>query len=106
VAWFARVLVPELRDAGTREAVAGGWAVGGEARVSAVEDRLTVLESSAPDPADGDRARALRDAVRSSRARLQTMVETGTEETIRRDLDQVAVELEAVLPPAEPQPRV
>ena len=45
VAWFARVLIPELRQSGSAEQVAGGWAVG-SSRVSAVEDRLTALEAS------------------------------------------------------------
>src|SRR5207302_637813 len=69
VAWLARVLLPQLRQAGAAEQVAGGWAVS-EGRVSAVEDRLTALEASAPDEAGRARARTLRDAVRSSRERM------------------------------------
>ena len=60
LAWFARELLPELRRAGSREQVSGGWAVG-QARVSAAEDRLTVLESTAPGQADRQRTRSLRD---------------------------------------------
>ena len=44
LAWFARELLPELRQVGSREQVAGGWTVG-QTRVAAAEDRLTVLES-------------------------------------------------------------
>ena len=56
LAWAARELLPGLRTTGSREQVAGGWAVGAP-RVAAAEDRLTVLESSAYD--DGSRARAV-----------------------------------------------
>ncbi|HET6918696.1 MAG TPA: hypothetical protein VFI46_04430 [Jiangellaceae bacterium] len=101
VAWFARVLIPELRQAGSFDQVAGGWAVG-SSRVSAVEDGLTALEASAPDDAGRTRARALRDAVRASRARMQELVGSGDAETLPRDLDAVAAELEAVLGAANP----
>jgi hypothetical protein len=50
VAWFARVLVPELCQSGSLDQVEGGWTVGAN-RISAVEDRLTALEGSAPDDA-------------------------------------------------------
>jgi len=97
VAWLARTLIPELRETGSREALAGGWSVGGSARVAAVEDRLTVLESTARDEADRARALELRDAVRSARTRLDTLARTGTVEEIRRGLDAAVSDLEAVL---------
>ena len=50
MAWFARVLVPELGQSGSLDQVAGGWTVGAN-RIAAVEDRLTILEASAPDEA-------------------------------------------------------
>ena len=106
VGWFSRTLVPELSGTGSLQAAAGGWAVAGKTRVSAVEDRLTVLESSAPDETAGARARALRDAVRTSRLRLEALVGSGTEEPIRPTLDSIVAELEAVLPPTEPSPVV
>jgi hypothetical protein len=102
VAWFARTLVPELRATGSRQAVAGGWAVG-EARVTAVEDRLTVLASSAPDETRGARASTLRDAVRASRLRLEALVGSATEEAVPSTLDEVIAELEAALAPSGPR---
>ena len=100
VAWFSRALVPELRATGSRQGLAGGWSVGGSARVTAVEDRLTVLESSASDETARARARALRDAVRTSRLRIEAMLGSGTEESIRPTLDYIVAELEAVLRPS------
>ncbi len=78
VAWFARVLVPDLRQAGSVDQVAGGWAVGSSC-VAAVEDRLTALATSAPNDADRIRARTLRDAVQASRGHGQDLV--GSEAT-------------------------
>ena len=101
VAWFARVLIPQVRGAGSPEAAAGAWRVAGEDRVTEVEDRLTALEASAPDEASSGRALVLRDAVRAARARMATVVTTSTEQTLARDLDEVAAQLEVALPPAE-----
>ena len=70
--WLARELLPGLRQAGSHEQVAGGWAVG-QARVAAAEDRLTVLESSAPDETGRQRALALRDAARQARAGMDQL---------------------------------
>jgi len=102
VAWFARVLIPQVRGAGSPEAAAGAWRVAGEERVTEVEDRLTALEALAPDEAASGRALVLRDAVRAARARMATVVTTSTEQTLARDLEEVAAQLEVVLPPAEP----
>ncbi|HEY9379544.1 MAG TPA: hypothetical protein VIQ02_20900 [Jiangellaceae bacterium] len=96
VAWFARVLVPDLRRAGSVDQVAGGWAVG-SSRAAAVEDRLTALQSSAPDDPGRIRARNLRDAVRAARGHMQDVVDSGIAGTVHRDLDAVAAELEAAL---------
>ena len=101
VAWFARVLIPELRQSGSAEQVAGGWAVG-SSRVSAVEDRLTALEASAPDDTGRTRARTLRDSVRASRARMQELVASAATDTLPQDLDAVVTELEAALGAANP----
>jgi hypothetical protein len=98
VAWFARVLVPQLRASMSLEALEAGWRLGGADRVAAAEDELTVLASSAPDESLGVRARMLRDAVRSARTKLTTLGQTATDETTRRrGLDDVAGELEAAL---------
>jgi hypothetical protein len=101
VAWFARVLVPELRQAGSADQVAGGWAVG-SSRVSAVEDRLTALEASAPDDAGRARALTLRDAVRVSRGHMERLVGSAATDTVMRDLDAAAAELEAALRAVNP----
>ncbi|HEU4337658.1 MAG TPA: hypothetical protein VFR45_10115, partial [Nocardioides sp.] len=70
VEWFARDLLRELRAAGSHQEMAGGWAVS-RARVTAAEDELTVLESTAPDEAGRDRAQSLREASRHARDRMQ-----------------------------------
>jgi len=101
VAWFARMLVPELRQAGSPERVAGGWTVAAS-RVSAVEDRLTALEASAPDDAGRARTRTLRDAVRSSRGRMQELLGSAAPDTLSHGLDAIAAELEAALRAASP----
>ena len=96
VAWFARALLPELRRVGSPEQLAGGWAVG-EPRVVAAEDRLTGLESTAPDDPDRERARSLRDAVRKARGRLQQLAGPGPHDTWALDVDAVMADLEGVL---------
>ena len=76
VAWFARVLVPELGQSGSLDQVGGGWTVGVN-RIFAIEDRLTVLEGSAPDDASRTATRILRDAVRRSRGRVEELLQSG-----------------------------
>ncbi|TCN43984.1 hypothetical protein EV644_101881 [Kribbella orskensis] len=101
MAWFARVLVAELRQMGSLAEAAGGWNVAAS-RVTAVEDRLTALEASAPDEAARTRTRALRDAVRSARGHMQELLESGSPDTMSRDLDAIAAELEAALASVNP----
>jgi hypothetical protein len=101
MAWFARVLVAELRQMGSVAEVAGGWNVAAS-RVTAVEDRLTALEASAPDESARTRTRALRDAVRSARGHMQDLLESGSPDTISRDLDAIAAELETALASVDP----
>jgi hypothetical protein len=96
VAWFARVLIPERRQAASLDQVAGGWAVASD-RVSMLEDRLTALEATAGDDAGRTRARTLRDAVRTSRNRLDVLIAAGDVDALRRDLDTVAADLGMVL---------
>jgi hypothetical protein len=101
VAWLARDLLPEMRDTGTREGAAGAWRVAGADRVAAVEDRLTVLEPSAPGPADRARATALRDAVRAARSRVELALAPTATEPVWSVLDAVVADLEQALrPPA------
>ena len=96
VAWFARMLIPELRRAGSADQVAGGWRVA-SSRVGALEDRLIALETSAPGDAERARARTLRDAVRTSRVDLDELARSGTTDTLFRDLDAIAARLETAL---------
>ncbi len=96
MAWFARVLLPELGQSGSIDQVGGGWTVGAN-RIAAVEDRLTVLEASAPDDATRTGTRTLRDAVRGSRGRVEGLLQSGDPEAISPTLNEVAAELEAVL---------
>jgi hypothetical protein len=100
VAWFARVLVPELRQAGSVEEVRGGWAVG-EGRTAAGEDRLTALEATAHDDADRARVRGLRDVVRASRQRIVDLTAFGMADP-SLELERVAADLEAALAASSP----
>jgi hypothetical protein len=101
--WLTRELLPELRRAGSREQVAGGWAVS-SARVGALEDELTALEATAPDDSDRARARALRDAVRAARMRVEALVVPDSDESTSAVLDGVINDLELALRPAGPEP--
>lgn len=96
LAWFARVLLPELRQVSSREQVAGGWAVG-EPRVAAAEDRLTALEPTAPDDAGRRRALSLRDASRQARARMAQLAGPDPNDAWVLDLDAIIADLEAAL---------
>lgn len=96
MAWFARALVPELGQAASLDQVGGGWTVGAN-RIYAVEDRLTVLEGSAPDDAGRTATRILRDAVRTSRGRVEELLQSGNPAAISPALNEVAAELEAAL---------
>ena len=96
--WLARELLPQLRDTGSLERVAGGWQVG-LPRVTALEDELTVLESSTKKVEDAARARTLRDAVRSAHARVDSLVAGGGQDIWALDLDEVVALLESALSP-------
>ncbi|HET7820351.1 MAG TPA: hypothetical protein VFL10_02405 [Ornithinibacter sp.] len=102
VAWFGRELLPQLQRSTTPEALAGGWQVSA-ARVSAVEDRLTGLEASAPDEQRAARARTLRDAVRASRTDVETLVATRDQAATPVQLAAASSRLlDAVNPPPPP----
>ena len=75
VAWFGRVLLPQLQQTTTPDALAGGWHVSA-ARVSAAEHQLTGHAAAAPEEERAARARTLRDAVRASRADVEWVVAT------------------------------
>jgi hypothetical protein len=98
VAWLARELLPQLRATGSLEQVAGGWTVA-RPRVSAAEDQLTVLESSAHGEASTARARVLRDAVRESRALVERLRGGDHHDAWILDLDGAIALLESVLAP-------
>ena len=92
---FVQVLLPELQRAGSAAGVRGGWGVG-QARVVALEDRLTALASSARDDAGRARAVGLRDAVRVSRERIGTIAASGRAD-VSGDLAAVSADLVAAL---------
>jgi hypothetical protein len=96
VAWFARGLVPELGQSRSLDQLEGAWTVGVN-RIAAVEDRLTALESSAPDDITRTGTRTLRDAVRASRGRLDELLQSGNADAISPTLNEVAAGLEAAL---------
>jgi hypothetical protein len=101
VAWFARVLAPQLRQAPTTERAAGAWGVE-SGRVIAVEDKLTELRSSAPDEAGRARAGNLRDAVRQSRGRIESLFAAAADrDSLAAGLSEVAASLEAALRPPD-----
>ena len=99
LAWFARELLPGLRQAGSWEQVAGGWTVG-RPRVAAAEDRLTVLESAAPGEPERQRARSLRDAARQARVDMERLVGPEPSDTLALDLDGIIADLEGALRPS------
>jgi hypothetical protein len=101
VAWFARVLVPELGLSGSLDQFEGGWTVGAN-RIAAVEDRLTELEATAPDDATRTGTLTLRDAVRASRRRLEDLLQSGNPAAISPTLNEVAAELETALARVRP----
>ena len=96
VAWFARVLLPQLQAVAAPAQVAGGWAVGAD-RVAAAEDRLTELAATAPGEPEQLRANELRDSVRGARARLDELVASGTSASAPATLATATADLEAVL---------
>ncbi|HEY2880673.1 hypothetical protein [Nocardioides sp.] len=100
VGWFARDLVPQLRGSGSLAGVAGGWTVAAP-RVSALDDRLTHLVTTAPGEEERARATALRDAVRTARDRIAALVSAGGPATWSLDLDGAQAPLLAVLVPPD-----
>jgi hypothetical protein len=96
VAWLARELLPGLQVAGTPDALAGGWHVA-SSRVTATEDRLTGLESTAPDDLGRSRARQLRDAVRATRTGVEELVAAGVPGSGAAELSRLSAQLDAVL---------
>ena len=83
--------------------MAGGWAVASN-RVTAAEDRLTALEPSAPDDAGMARARALRDAARLARTRMEQLTTSGATGNSMLDLDDIMADLDAALAPPPTSP--
>jgi hypothetical protein len=98
VVWLARELLPQLVTSGALERVVGGWQVASP-RVVALEDQLTVLESSARTEVDGARARAVRDAVRDARAKVEGITTGGPQDLWALSLDEAIARLESVLGP-------
>ena len=101
VTWLARALLPQLQQARSLDEVAGGWQVA-QGRVIVAEDQLTRLEPSAPDEPGRIRAHDLRDAVRTARQRVESLVATRAEASFSRDLGAITNRLTAVLDPVRP----
>jgi hypothetical protein len=72
------------------------------ARVSATEDVLTGLEASAPDEQRAARARTLRDAVRASRADVESLLATRDQAAAPVLLAAASSRLLGALTPAPP----
>ncbi|MFL6150968.1 MAG: hypothetical protein ACJ72B_01180 [Ornithinibacter sp.] len=101
VGWLARELLPQLQQAGTTQALAGGWQVSA-ARAGALEDRLTGLQSSAPDEPRATRARDLRDAVRAARADVESQMTSGDQASTPVVLAGSIARLQELLNPPPP----
>ncbi len=103
MAWLARELLPQLRDTGSLEGVAGGWRVA-LPRVTALDDELTVLESSAGNTDDAGAAASDRDVVRTTRATVDSLTAGGPHDTWALDLDDAIARIESTLAPTPPPP--
>jgi len=103
VSWLGRELLAQLQQTTTTDALAGGWQVSA-ARVREVEDRLTGLEASAPDEQRAARATELRDAVRSSRTDVETLIATRDEVGTPAVLAAATSRLVEALNPPPPPP--
>ena len=101
VRWLARELLPQLQQSGTTDALVGGWQVSA-ARAGAVEDRLTGLETSAPDEPRAARARDLRDAVRAARADVESQISSGDQASTPVVLAASIARLQELLNPPPP----
>jgi hypothetical protein len=101
VTWLARELLPQLQQARSLDEVAGGWQVA-QARVTAAEDQLTRLGPSAPDEPGRTRASQLRDAVRTARQGVESLVATRADASYQRDLAAITSRVAAVLDPVDP----
>ena len=105
IVWFARQLIPQLERDGTRDQLAGAWQVTRD-RVTALEDTLTGLQSTAPNEQEVPRARDLRDAVREARTRIDAAAETTGPPvdiaTTRYELGEAQATLETALVHSEP----
>jgi hypothetical protein len=99
VGWFARDLIPQLRGSASPAGVSGGWTVASP-RVTALDDQLTQLVSTAPGETEESRASALRGAVRAARDRVVAVVGADEGSQWSLDLDDAQAPLLAVLVPA------
>jgi hypothetical protein len=94
--WLVREFLPQLQTAGSAEVVAGVWQVGA-GRVTLVEDQLTRMESAAPDDGRAHQARALRDAVRAARQRMEILLRSPDPATLPGEVASIATELSVSL---------
>jgi hypothetical protein len=96
VASFAREAMPRLEQAPTAQQIAGGWRVEAT-HVTAIEDSLTRLETTAVNDAGRTKARTLRDAVRASHTRLAALDTAENTMVALSLLQAAATELETAL---------
>jgi hypothetical protein len=100
VGWFARDLVPQLRQTGSAAGVSGGWSVAAP-RVTSLDDQLSRLVTTAPGDEDRARVIALQAAVRTARDQVNGVVAAGDANVQwSLDLDEMQTGLLAVLIPA------
>jgi hypothetical protein len=102
VDWLAHDLLPRLQTTVGPDALAGGWLVASE-RVLLTEDRLTELQAKGPDEEGTTRARALRDAVRSTRTGVEDVIAARDPASQAAELARLATRLDAVAHPATPR---
>jgi hypothetical protein len=101
VTWLCRTVIPQLQQQSPSTQVAGGWAVA-LPRVVAAEDKLTALESSAPDQDHAARARVVRDGLRSAHTRLDSVAQSVDPAVISSELAGTAASLEQVIDTVTP----
>jgi hypothetical protein len=96
VAWFARVLVPQLSSTAMSDGAVAVWATEG-GRVSALRERLSELEASASNDQERARGGLLSDAVLRSQIRIESLLALGTDPNQVAGFQLVTADLEAVL---------
>jgi hypothetical protein len=99
--WFARELLPQLRQTGSSSGVVAGWSVAAS-RVEALRAELSALAATSPNDELRSRALELEDAVRRAQAEVAA-VSADTAGEWRTSLDAAqALLVAALVPPSAP----